>query len=247
MTPGEYLWHLSRDGARLRDVAARDLSAHVPSCPDWDVADLVSHVARVYEHKVACMRLGRRPEESEYPREAPDGDVFAWFDQALATLTAELRERGPDAPSYTWFPPDQTVGFWIRRMAQETAVHRYDAELALGDVTPIDDAIALDGIDEVLVSFLGGPWYVDEPAGDATERTVLVRSGGRTWHLTLGETSVPVKTDGPGTNAELVVDGPPSETLLWLWGGRVSDDVVALDGPADLVTEFRGRLDYVVD
>ena len=45
--------------------------------------------------------------------------------------------------------------FWIRRMAQETVIHRVDAELALGEpFAPIPDDLALDGIDEVLERFL---------------------------------------------------------------------------------------------
>ena len=42
----------------------------------------------------------------------------------------------PAAPSWTWWPDDQTAGFWLRRMAQETAVHRVDVELPLGATTP---------------------------------------------------------------------------------------------------------------
>ena len=34
-------------------------------------------------------------------------------------LSQEFASREPGAPSYTWFEPDPTVGFWIRRMAQE--------------------------------------------------------------------------------------------------------------------------------
>ena len=37
-----------------------DLTAAVPSCPGWTVADLVRHVAEVYLHKVG-MRLRLRP------------------------------------------------------------------------------------------------------------------------------------------------------------------------------------------
>jgi hypothetical protein len=29
-------------------------------------------------------------------------------------------------PAGSWYTPDQTVGFWIRRMAQETVIHRID-------------------------------------------------------------------------------------------------------------------------
>lgn len=34
---------LDTDVARLREVAARDLSAPVPTCPEWTVEELVRH------------------------------------------------------------------------------------------------------------------------------------------------------------------------------------------------------------
>ena len=38
------------------------------------------------------------------------------------------------------------MGFVIRRMAQETAIHRWDAESAAGTVTPVESTLASDGI-----------------------------------------------------------------------------------------------------
>ncbi len=53
---------LDADATRLREVAATaDLTATVPSCPDWTMADLLRHVGAVYLHKVECMRLGAHP------------------------------------------------------------------------------------------------------------------------------------------------------------------------------------------
>jgi hypothetical protein len=55
-------------------------------------------------------------------------------------------------------------------MAHETAVHRWDAELAVGDTTPIDPELAADGVDEWLTVHLDtdvtyrGP-EVPRPAG----------------------------------------------------------------------------------
>jgi hypothetical protein len=34
--------------------------------------------------------------------------------------------RKPEDPAGSWYTPDQTVGFWIRRMAHETVIHRID-------------------------------------------------------------------------------------------------------------------------
>jgi len=47
---------------RLRELADGDPSVAVPSCPEWTLADLVSHVAHVYLHKVETMRRGQWPD-----------------------------------------------------------------------------------------------------------------------------------------------------------------------------------------
>ncbi|MEQ4301623.1 maleylpyruvate isomerase N-terminal domain-containing protein [Plantactinospora sp. B6F1] len=145
---------LAADQARLRQVASADLAATVPSCPDWTVADLVRHVALVYLHKVECMRTGRIP--SSWPPDLSGEEPLALLDRACLALRAEFDSRDPAALAPTWYDPDQTVGFWLRRMAQETVIHRVDAELATAQpVTEIPGDLAADGIDEVLRLFLG--------------------------------------------------------------------------------------------
>ena len=53
------------------------------------------------------------------------------------------------------------MGFWFRRMAHETVIHRVDAELAAGLPTAhVPDDLAIDGIDEVSRFFEG----VDDPS-----------------------------------------------------------------------------------
>jgi uncharacterized protein (TIGR03083 family) len=118
---------LDADFARLREVAhGADLSAVVPSCPDWTVRDLVQHIGAVYLHKVECMRLGTAPDPWP-PAGLADEEPLALLDRAYAALTSEFTSRSPESPAFTWYGPDQTVGFWIRRMAQETVIHRVDA------------------------------------------------------------------------------------------------------------------------
>jgi uncharacterized protein (TIGR03083 family) len=247
MLPQRYLELIERDGRRLAECARRaDLDAPIPTCPGWTVRDCVAHTAEVYQHKVACIRLGRRP-GADYEQQPPPGvDLLDWFDASLATLLAELRKRGPEAPAYTWWPADQTVGFWYRRMAHETAVHRLDVEDGLGEPTAIDSALAADGIDEVLDAFLAEDWDsvtpdewgdVDPHAGKGA--TVAVRSGGRVWRTTLAPDSMPlVREDGP---ADATVSGRPEAVLLWLWGRR-PDDAVVLGGDRATLDAFRDRL-----
>ena len=51
---------------------------------------------------------------------------------------------------------NRTVGFWSRRLASETLVHRWDAELDAGiDGAPMDAAVAADAVDEHLGCFVG--------------------------------------------------------------------------------------------
>ncbi len=202
----------------------------------WSVRDLVSHVAEVYEHKIACTSLGRVPDP--WPPEWPaDRDPIEWLGDAHQRLLEMFARSGPTTPSATWWPPDQTVGFWARRMAQETAVHRADAELAVGTPTPVDAELAVDGVDEILV-WLTGDWS-DEPNDAATGRRVAISTGGRTWLVTLEREAVSV-TEGSGTE-DATLGGDPSDVLLWLWG-RSPDESVVRSGDEDALRLLRSRL-----
>jgi uncharacterized protein (TIGR03083 family) len=234
----DYLSHLAGDAARLRDAAARDLSAPVPSCPGWTATDLVRHVAEVYLHKTECMRRNARPED--WPPDLSGEEPLALFDRALAALTGEFAARSPQSPAWTWFPPEQNVGFWIRRMAQETVIHRVDAELALGlPVSPIPDDLALDGVDEVLERFLAyGSTVWQEDFGDLLDdldgRAVRVGAGDRSWVVVLAKGAVSVSERG---DAAASVSGAPQPMLLWLWR-RAGDEALAVDGDAALVAKL---------
>lgn len=229
-----YLEHLSSDGALLRAAAARDLSAAVPSCPEWSVRDLVRHTAQVYEHKIACIRLGGARPDPWPPAWPPDAETLDWFDDAHRRVLDVLRTTDPAAPSWTWLPEDQTAGFWVRRMALETAVHRVDAELAVGSPTPVDRELAVDGIDELLLLMLAGDWTGDEQP-DLTG-TVAVVTPDRRWTVRMAEDRVDVDESEA---ADATVSAEPSPMLLWLYG-RAGDDVVTVSG--DGASRLRRRI-----
>ena len=60
-------------------------------------------------------------------------------------LVAELERADPAEPAWSW-SAEQTVGFTFRRQAHEALIHRLDAEQTAGDVTPLDAALASDGV-----------------------------------------------------------------------------------------------------
>lgn len=243
LAPDRYLELIESDAARLV-ACAGDLDVAVPTCPDWTVRDLVEHVAEVYQHKIACTRLQAQPEDWPPPR--PAGDPRDWLARSTTELLDLLRERGADAPSATWHPPEQTVGFWYRRMAQETAVHRVDAESVTGDITPVAADLAVDGIDEVLMIMLEGDWsdVPDDQWAEASPdmgdgQTVAVLGGDSVWRVSFNRHVVGVQT-GAGP-ADASVGGEPSEVLLWLWGRRPLK-AVEVSGDDSAVRALRARL-----
>jgi uncharacterized protein (TIGR03083 family) len=244
MDTSRFLECLAADYDRMRSVAGRDLSAPVPSCPGWTVTELVNHLAEVYLHKSECIRLNDfpRPWPPDFSAEEP----VALLDRAYATLVAAFDRHQPADPARTWYEPDQTVGFWIRRMAQESVIHRVDAELALGEpIAPIPADLATDGIDEVLDLFLsyGTRTWAEEFGPLLSEvlgYRVLVRSGGSSWLVTTASQGVEVAPGGDGP-ADAIVSGEPDAVLLWLWA-RGGDDIVSIDGSDKAITELRRLL-----
>ncbi len=248
MDSSRYLESLAADFALLCAAATaagpEGLSAPVPTCPGWTVADLIRHTGEVYLHKTLAMRLGDFPGEQDWPAEVEALPPLDLLDRAYADLVAELTTRDPDSPAPSWYKPELTVGFWRRRMAQETVIHRLDAELAAQAATgravsPVPDDIAADGVDEVLIRFLGygstawpdefaalqGP-RLETAGGDDT--VVVQLDEATTWTVRPQPGRVDVRS-GTGGEVHAVVAGPPVPLLLWLWG-RGGEEQVTVSG-----------------
>jgi uncharacterized protein (TIGR03083 family) len=237
---------LSADYLRLRQVAASgDLAATVPTCPAWTLADLVQHVALVYLEKAENMRTNK---EVEWPPAAPAHlPPPALLDHAYAALTAEFDARPPESPTHTWFPADQTVGFIVRRMAQETVIHRVDAELAAGEpVTTVPDDLAADGVDELLTRFLafgtaGWPDAYGPALAEADGSAVLVAAGEHGWLVTMRPPAVAVEPAPANAPAAGRLRGEPQAVLLWLWR-RTDASAVMYDGDPAALSRLRDLL-----
>lgn len=237
--PHRYLDLIQSDAARIVAVAPGALAASVPCCPGWDVAEVVRHTGSVFNHKVAILRLGRQPEQGEWHSRPPAGaDVVAWFDSSARTLIDELAAHDPDDWAHTWWPVDQTVGFWYRRMALEAVVHRVDVEMAAaGDSSAIDADLSREGIEEVLTVFLG---VHDAGSDGGPTGAVSIVSGGRTWIAHLDDAHIRVERHGDATtDAEL--GGEPARVFLHLWGRAPLGDIDAA-GDEALLRELRRRL-----
>ncbi|NHC46909.1 maleylpyruvate isomerase family mycothiol-dependent enzyme [Motilibacter aurantiacus] len=243
-----YLETLRQDAARILELAPSGWDRPVAGCPGWDVRDTVRHLGEVYRHKAASVRLGRRAADNEYvAAPGPGEDLAEWYSRSLLDLLSVLLAAPPDARAWTWWPAERTLGFWHRRMAQETLVHRVDVEQALGTASSIPADLALDGVDEVLAVFL--PAFLPE-AGDVpgllpgSRARLDVRPAndtGLAWRVELEGSRVVVNRVAPDAPADAAVTGSPGAVLLWLWG-RLGSRAVSVSGDKAQVEAVRAAL-----
>jgi uncharacterized protein (TIGR03083 family) len=240
LAPERYFSLLDTDAERLIALGERGLKEPVPTCPGWDVAEVLWHTAGVFEHKVRVMADNAWPSPWP-PPDFEDREELPFLREAKDDLFAEFSRHAIGEPTTTFSPADTTIGFWARRMALEAAVHRYDAELAHADPTPIADDLSVDGIDEVLTVMLAGPWWDGRVQTEhPVDAVVTVESGGLHWACDVRRNGVTVTGDRP-VSAAATISGAPMSVFLWLWG-RAGDDAVERAGDLRIVDEFRSRL-----
>lgn len=233
MHHSEYVTAIERETKTLVDVLrAGDSGATVPACPDWSLRDLGLHIAEVHRWWTHVMEVGGtdRPEDRPELDEDPE-DLAAYVQEGAGALVAAFRERDEFDPVYTWWGENR-VGRLARRMAHETAMHRWDAQAAVGEPDPIDSRLAADGIAEFLDVFIANQ---DEPWPHEPATLHLHRSDGRgDWSVTLDPMS------GQSRRARddaAVVRGSASDLLLVLWR-RHDLDTVRVTGDRDTVERF---------
>ncbi|MFD5077076.1 maleylpyruvate isomerase family mycothiol-dependent enzyme [Streptomyces sp. NPDC058371] len=221
---------------QLRDVvtSGAELSAAVPTCPDWSFERLVRHTGgalRWTEDLVRTRAQEQVPEAAVALAGGPEAEgdpaaLDAWLAETGETVVAALREAGPDTTVWGW-AGTPTSGFWARRMTHELAIHRADATLAAGLPYEVAPDVAADAIDE----WLDIVAYVQRTRPhDAAKQ---LRGAGRSIHLHA--------TDGtPELNAEWVVE-LTEEGVDWHRGHEKA--TVALRGPLTaLLLAFYRRL-----
>ena len=231
-------------------LTSAELALPVRSCPGWTLTDLGQHVGAVYQHKIAVLRTGTRPDPWP-PEPLPDlweAPVSRFLATSAGDLLRELAQHDPPEPCWTWYAEDQSVGFWGRRMAQETVIHLWDAQDAVsGRPAPIEDSIAVDGIDELLVAFLAGDW--SDEAQPGPYGTVEIRAGSEGWRVGLGPEEVTVSLLAPGAApadaADAVISDSKQGMMLALWGRRPMPTPEP-EGK-ELVDALRARLLLVTD
>lgn len=238
MRPEEHVAHLRADGAALARAAAGQLTAPVPSCPGWTLADLVAHTLDVHGFWATIVE-GRltQPPTDDFARPPDDRLVDAYL-ATLEKLAGLLDGADPAEPLWTWSASNNHIGFVQRRTAHETAVHRWDAEAAVGEPSAIEAGLAVDGIDEFVEEFLGNPRLASRfEGGRRTIHLHCIDAEGE-WLIETGGGAVTVRREH--AKGDVAARGPASDLLLLLWGRRRAADVEVF-GDGGVLDEFAAR------
>jgi uncharacterized protein (TIGR03083 family) len=249
LSPDRYVGEIEAGTAGLAEILAEhDQSLPIPTCPEWTLRQLVTHVGRA--HRWAA-EITRTRSDAFIPfRAVPDGKLPddpaeqpAWLRAGAARVIDAVRDAGSDL---VWsFTGPAPAGFWIRRMAHETLVHRADAQLAAGAVPePVIEAeVAADAIDEWLMLLTNGI------LGDAGERITKALPAGAGLHIHAtddglgGSGEWMIRHDAGGLTVEpghgkgdAALTGPAASLLLVLMRRRpVSDPAVTVYGDSAVV------------
>lgn len=247
MTPDEHLHWIRIDADRMADASTRSSAAPVPACPGWDVGDLLSHTGWVHRlmRYMVCLPEGERPSRETMmaaglPKvgsaQHPGGDLVAWFRDGVDQLLAAFTETPPTKTITSLFGT-HTSSLLIRRMAHETAIHRWDVEDALGPPNGFDRALAIDGIDELLEIWV--PMTFKYGDFGTTSRTIELRvsDGDDAWAITVGAEST-VWHRGDGEGAEVTARGRSSDLYLFAWNRRSADPLEVV-GDRDLLARWQ--------
>jgi uncharacterized protein (TIGR03083 family) len=239
----EYISVVGREGRRLVDAAGQaGLDAPVPSCPEWDVRELLRHIGGVHHWAATHMRE-RLTEDFDDELEdqvggwPADEGLLDWTAAQAAALVEAFEAADPDFPYFNWFRGTTPLTMWTRRQAHETAIHRVDAELAAGEVTPFHAAFAADGVDELLLDMVA-MWdkVVDVPR--PLRLHLQATDIDRRWTVELEPDGLRSFADGRG-DPDGSVTGTASQLYLAMWH-RV-DDVVR-DGDPSLLDVWWGAV-----
>ncbi|MEV6836289.1 maleylpyruvate isomerase family mycothiol-dependent enzyme [Streptomyces sp. NPDC051133] len=222
METADFLTTLDREGRLLAAAAAEaGTDAKVPTCPEWQVRDLLRHTGAVHRWAAAFVADGRT--EPRPLGEAPDLDgaeLVAWYRDSHRLLVDTLAAAPSDVECWTFLPAPSPspLAFWTRRQAHETAVHRHDAEAARGgSASPVATDFAADGIDELLRGFHARPRSRVRTEGTRVLRVRAVDAGAdAVWTVRL-TADPPVTVRDAAGDAEAELSGPADRLYLALW------------------------------
>ncbi len=217
LNDSDYLHQIKVESARLEELDPDYLDFDVAHISGWTVGAVVGHTGWVYRYVTEVLGAGdEAPRRSSIPEPPAGPSVLGWFSDAADALIERI-EAAPADTACVSFAGPVDVSWWRRRMAHETAMHRWDAFASIGSVDPIEIWLANDGISEVFDVFVNSRLQFDRlrAEGETVHLHATDSSNGE-WLLTLGSDRVDVTREH--AKADVTARGSTSDLLLMLWG-----------------------------
>lgn len=244
MEAAAWLSVIRSNATRLAEAGvSAGLEASVPTCTDWRVADLVIHQGGVHRWAGDILEARSQTDPGPFPSPPEGAELMGWFEEGVGRLLEVLGAVDPHEPVWNWAAGvPGPAGFWLRRMAHETIIHRVDAEAAAGWPSRVDPPhLAADGLDELLgfltVSYTFDPRMADLRGSLGFSATDVARD----WRVDFGADGVAVHREQGGGDARL--RGSACDLLLLAYN-RGSVEGVGVEGDGMLVREWRDRVRF---
>ncbi len=235
-----YLAQIADESARLLATDPGHLALPIPHIDGWTVGDVLGHTGWVarYVTLLQSATPDNAPSRSSVPNPPAGSDVLAWAAEGLDSLTDAIEHSDPDVIRPTFAGP-QPASWWVRRMAHELSMHRWDVRAASGTAEPIAADIAVDGIDEIFDVFVVTRMRFDTLAGQG--ETIHLHStddgeGAGEWTATLLPDRV--EWEHSHTKADVAVRGPASDLLLMMWS-RIPATRLEVFGTASIIDRWQ--------
>jgi uncharacterized protein (TIGR03083 family) len=232
LATGTYLAKLREEVAALeRLLRTADPATPVATCGSWSMHDLGTHLGQTYRSLAVLLQTRELPRSQFAP---PAGQQIAdWYAEGAAAVLATLEETDPTAPIWAFGFEGAVAALWFRRVAQDTAVHLVDAQLATGAEVHVDPLIAADGVDEVFAVMVPRVWGGSEQKPLPAPVALRTTDTGHSWLIQPGDMPQALPVDS-GT-AAATVKAPAAELLLALWKRQsprpewISGDIAAVN------------------
>ncbi len=211
-----------------------DLGLPAPTCPGWTLGDVVRQTGEMFRwiEPIVHGQANRQTGFHHLDISGPDSPAerIDWLVSTGRTLLTSLRAADPDRPMWTW-GSEQTARFWARRAYFNTAIHRADLELALGELPSFPAGVAVDGVQEFL--------QILAYAAEVSPRIAMLRGKGEIlrllgpevcWRIELNPRGYEWRqTGGAGPADTTITARRPDDLLLFVWG-RVGEPRITITG-----------------
>lgn len=234
LAPHDYLPYLAQEMTEFEDLLRTgDLDAPVVACGDWRLRELGVHLGDVHRWATRIVVTGEVCREEFAPD--PGVALHEWYAESAAALLAALRAADPVAPCWHFAAGQRVTAFWFRRQAQETTVHRVDAQRAVGAEDQLDPLVAADGVDEVLTAMLPKVRRWHEPPPLSAPLLLHATDTGHSWLIEPDD--LPRARLVDAGSAAATVQTSAANLLLALWK-RQALRQAWITGDATVATSF---------